>query len=64
MASEPETGPSVVRNAGLMAMGAAAGIGALVAASTPLQNSLKGWPRPLKRGFKEAMKYMIICVCV
>eukprot|EP00913_Durusdinium_trenchii_P026637 g24993.t1 len=42
MASEPETGPSTVRNAGLMAAGAAAGIGAMIAASTPLQNSLKG----------------------
>ncbi|CAE7251263.1 MPC1 [Symbiodinium necroappetens] len=40
--TEPETGPSTVRNAGIMAAGAAAGIAAMVVASTPVQNSLKG----------------------
>mmetsp|Transcript_19970 Transcript_19970/g.23699 ORF Transcript_19970/g.23699 Transcript_19970/m.23699 type:complete len:123 (+) Transcript_19970:92-460(+) len=42
IATEPETGPATVRNACMGAAGAAAGIGAMIAASTPLQNSLKG----------------------
>ncbi|CAE7437154.1 MPC1 [Symbiodinium sp. CCMP2592] len=40
--TEPETGPSTVRNASLLAAGAAAGIAAMLVASTPVQNSLKG----------------------
>eukprot|EP00441_Pelagodinium_beii_P023612 CAMPEP_0197662994 /NCGR_PEP_ID=MMETSP1338-20131121/55699_1 /TAXON_ID=43686 ORGANISM="Pelagodinium beii, Strain RCC1491" /NCGR_SAMPLE_ID=MMETSP1338 /ASSEMBLY_ACC=CAM_ASM_000754 /LENGTH=231 /DNA_ID=CAMNT_0043241141 /DNA_START=31 /DNA_END=726 /DNA_ORIENTATION=+ len=42
MQTNPETGAATVRNAAMGAAGVGAGIMAAVAASTPLQNSLKG----------------------
>eukprot|EP00440_Ansanella_granifera_P061344 gb/GFBE01066503.1/.p1 GENE.gb/GFBE01066503.1/~~gb/GFBE01066503.1/.p1 ORF type:complete len:232 (+),score=29.25 gb/GFBE01066503.1/:1-696(+) len=42
MQMDPQNGPALVRNAALGAAGVGAGILAMVAAASPLQNSLKG----------------------